>query len=239
MTSNAHPDPVVVFSGFPEGKVRQIPVPEQFFTELLGMVQDPAELKLSLYAFWYLYQQEGQNQYLTADLLENDNALVSALEVGGISGGEAVQRALTLCVTRGFLLEREGAAHGKLYFLNAPNGRRLADAFTRGLWSPGEISAADVQLEDRPDIFTLYEQNIGPLTPMVAEIIKDTLSEYPQRWIADALEIAVKNNARNWRYVEAILKSWQEQGRHDTNRRDKEDDYKRFTSGEYSDLIER
>ena len=61
---------------------------------------------------------------------------------------------------------------------------------------------------DRPNVFKLYEENIGPLTPMIADALKDAETIYSIEWIAEAIELAVKNNKRNWKYSEAILKRW-------------------------------
>jgi len=36
---------------------------------------------------------------------------------------------------------------------------------------------------------------------------------YSEEWITEAIDIAVVNNARSWRYIETILKSWKENGR--------------------------
>ena len=41
---------------------------------------------------------------------------------------------------------------------------------------------------------------------------------------ADAIELAVKNNKRNWKYCEAILKRWKEEGR--AEKQDRRDDKK-------------
>ena len=74
---------------------------------------------------------------------------------------------------------------------------------------------------DRPNIFKLYEENIGPLTPLLADALKDAEQTYPPEWVAEALEIAVKSNKRNWNYVEAILSRWKEEGHaKEQNRRD-------------------
>ncbi|MBA2290155.1 MAG: DnaD domain protein, partial [Chloroflexia bacterium] len=59
----------------------------------------------------------------------------------------------------------------------------------------------------------LYEQNIGPLTPMVADRITRAMQEFPAAWIEDAIEEAVAYNRRNWKYIERILESWMAQGR--------------------------
>ena len=73
---------------------------------------------------------------------------------------------------------------------------------------------------DRPNIFSLYEANIGPLTPMIADLLQEAEQTYPVYWIEQAMKIAVENNVRRWRYVEAILASWKERGRDEKDRRD-------------------
>jgi DnaD/phage-associated family protein len=64
----------------------------------------------------------------------------------------------------------------------------------------------------RPTIFSLYEEHIGPLTPLVAERVRDAERLYPRSWIEEAIETAVHYNKRNWRYLEAILSRWEETG---------------------------
>ncbi len=50
---------MAAFKGFPEGKVRQTPIPEPLFSELLVEIDDLAEFKLTLYVFWRLNRMEG------------------------------------------------------------------------------------------------------------------------------------------------------------------------------------
>jgi len=56
------------------------------------------------------------------------------------------------------------------------------------------------------NIFKMYEQEFGGLTPMIADAIKATEQTYPPDWIPEAMEIAVKKNIRTWDYVEGILR---------------------------------
>ena len=92
---------------------------------------------------------------------------------------------------------------------------------------------------ERPNIFKLYEENIGPLTPLIADALKDAEKTYPPDWVAEALGIAVKNNKRNWKYVEAILRRWKEEGHaKKQDRRDAQEDGRRYAEGEYADFIE-
>jgi len=67
-----------------------------------------------------------------------------------------------------------------------------------------------------PNIFRLYENEIGLLTPMIADSLKDAEQDYPADWIADAIRIAGAQNKRSWAYCEAILKRWKVEGRGDS-----------------------
>ena len=61
---------------------------------------------------------------------------------------------------------------------------------------------------------TLYSNNIGAITPMIADILKDIAETYPDEiWYKPAFEIAVKNNARNLAYIETVLRNWRDKGR--------------------------
>jgi DnaD/phage-associated family protein len=66
---------------------------------------------------------------------------------------------------------------------------------------------------DRPNIFALYEQNIGLLTPLIAEDLKDAISHYPEEWIEAAFREALQHNKRKWSYISAILRRWETEGR--------------------------
>jgi len=92
---------------------------------------------------------------------------------------------------------------------------------------------------ERPNIYALYEQNIGPLTPILSETLQEAEKNYPLEWIEDAIRIAVVKNVRTWRYVEAILRSWKEKGRDGTDRETTEENRKRDSEGKFSDYVNR
>jgi DnaD/phage-associated family protein len=88
-------------------------------------------------------------------------------------------------------------------------------------------------------VYRLYELNIGPLTPMIAESLKDAEKEFPAGWIEDAMRIAVESNARSWRFIRAVLDRWQREGKqHEVHERFDERDGRRFITGKYADFIE-
>ena len=107
------------------------------------------------------------------------------------------------------------------YFMNTVKGRQTLALIRQGRLN--EVLAAlpdEARLKvDRPVIFVLYEQNVGILSPMIADQLKDMEKTYPPQWITEAFEIAVSRNARNLKYIQAILKRWEIDGR-DTVGRD-------------------
>ncbi|HVU69349.1 MAG TPA: DnaD domain protein [Ktedonobacteraceae bacterium] len=86
--------------------------------------------------------------------------------------------------------------------------------YTTGAVSNGRQEKARVQVQvEQPNIFVLYEQNIGLLTPMIASQLEDAADHYPADWIEAAFSEAVQRNKRNWKYIHAILRRWETEGR--------------------------
>jgi len=215
------------FKGFPPGKTRLTPIPAAFFAELLPQIDHLGELKVSLYAFWRLDQKEGAFRYLLLGDFTADQRFMDGMGDTAEAALAALGDSLERAVKRGTLLKASvelGGGGEALYFLNSPRGREAVQAIARGEWRPSGQPAQPVEvLDELPNIYRLYEENIGPLTPLIADALRAAEAEYPPRWIEDALRIAVENNARNWRYVEAILERWQEKGRDEQeDRRDTE-----------------
>lgn len=67
--------------------------------------------------------------------------------------------------------------------------------------------------EKRPEIFSVYEHEIGALTPTIADKLIAAEADYPEGWIADALKQAATQNHRSWAYAEGVLKNWKRDGR--------------------------
>lgn len=70
----------------------------------------------------------------------------------------------------------------------------------------------------KSEAFTLYEKNIGPLTPMIADSIKDAELTYSPEWVARAIQEAAKSNVRRWNYIEGVLRGYRERGSPDIGR---------------------
>jgi DNA replication protein len=220
------------FSGFQPGKVRSVNVPEPVFTDLVPIIDDLAELKLTLHALWRLGQQQGKVRYLRRADLTADQMLLASLDG---SPGEALDAALARAVERGTLLRTvaiEGEAGEEIYFANTPKGRAAVEAIARGEW-PDELESAG-----RPNVFALYEQNIGLLTPLIADELREAEQAYPAEWIEEAFREAVSLNKRSWKYIRAILERWRTEGRGDeAGQRPGETDRRRYVEGAYGEYI--
>ena len=228
------------FTGFPSGKVRFTSIPAPFFTELLPQINHLGELKVTLYTFWRLDRMEGSFRYLQESDYSDDKTFIEGL---GKDSQNALQDALKRCVARGTLLALEVELDDDLrefYFLNTARGQAAVNAIEAGEWKPSGDPQLPLQLsEERPNIFRLYEENIGALTPIIADRLREAEENYPAQWLDDAVSIAVENNVRRWRYIEAILHSWQEEGRNErTHQGDSEKDRRKYIEGEFAEFIE-
>lgn len=73
--------------------------------------------------------------------------------------------------------------------------------------------AAEPPPPPAPDPFALYEQNIGLMTPLIADELRALEREYPAGWLADAIREAALSSGKSVRYVRSILERWSKDGR--------------------------
>ncbi len=213
------------FPGFTDLHDGAISLPGRFFTDVLPEITSLDELRVTLYVFRMLDESGGHEAPVDEPRILGDRVLRHAFRVDGTPTGDvkqAILDALDRAVARGTLLRvkaRSGRRTVAWYFLHTHVTRELVAAIQRGaiapptsMWTseqPPEVSS------DPPTPFFLYEQNIGPLTPLVADRIARAMDDYPPAWIEDAIEEAVAYNRRSWKYIERILQTWSEQGRPD------------------------
>jgi len=214
------------FKGFTDSETFSV-IPDAFFHQLLKQIEDVAELKVTLYLIWRIEHMEGPFRALSKmDFDIKDLGLAADEVTSGLE--KAVKRGTFLKV------QKESMVY---FLLNSPRGRAGAAAIENEQWNPKTgITAPPVE---RPNIFKLYEDNIGPLTPLIADALKDAEETYSAEWISESIDLAVKHNKRSWKYCEAILKRWKEEGRAEKqDRRDSKGDRRKYFEGEYADYIE-
>ncbi len=180
--------------------------------------------------------------YLRHSQILKDQRFLTGMGKTIEEANQYLEESLDKSVHRGTLINAELEINGDrdtLYFLNSPKGRAAVDAIKKGKWRfPSEDDEQLEPLLEPSNIFQIYEDNIGPLTPLIADAIDGAQDDYPENWIVEAIQIAAENNKRNWRYIEAILKRWHQEGKHD--RRDQEDPEKsgrRYIEGDYSEFV--
>jgi len=207
------------FAGFQAGGKHYTRIPNEFFAEVLPIVDDLYELKAILYLFWKLSQGSGDVRYLRLDDALNDLVFLAGMGDDPAQQEKNTRHGLRQAAQRGVLKEVEVKRQGNTetwYFLNSSKGRQAVERLRRGDFSGliHDIDDVIIGLErERPNVFLLYEQNIGMVTPMLAEKLRQAERDYPQEWIQDAFSTAVEHNKRSWAYIHSILRRWSKDGK--------------------------
>jgi len=222
-------------------------IPEPFFSHVLPDISDTAELKTKLTIFRMLYQKRGYVRFVGLNELRADMALMSGIGEDNKSALENLTAALEKAVDRGTILRmgivREGASD-EIYFLNSESDRQIMAKIESGEIALPGLKAKEpayVDGEKLPDVFSLYEENIGMLTPMISDQLREAQKLYPETWIRDAIREAANQNKRRWSYISAILERWGSEGKTDgTYRGDtKKTDPDKYIRGKYGHMVQR
>jgi DnaD/phage-associated family protein len=188
-------------------------VPNIFFSQLLPQIERTEEFVVTLYFFFAQGRKRGSLRLLTEGELAADAVLLQTLaNWSQLPPQDALRTGLALARERGTLLraEVEQECHRQAaYLLNTPGQRR---ALSRLGPTQGEPPLPPAEAAPRPNIFALYEENIGALTPLIADDLRDAEARYPREWVAAAFREAVAMNKRSWRYIQAILQRWEAEG---------------------------
>ncbi|MSQ06626.1 MAG: DnaD domain protein [Dehalococcoidia bacterium] len=214
------------FTGFVRG-TRATALPDPLFGLLLEQIQDLAELKVVLRGVWLRNLKKGAFRPVCLQEFLSDPVLLRGLAGGEASPEQQILRGLALAVQHQvFLYCPAGVsqfpaanAHDECFLLNtqedrealAQQGMKVSADFQPEVKS--RASGAEPPAAVRPNIFALYEDNIGTIGPLVAGQLTAVEEEYPAGWIAEAFDIAVARNARNLAYIEAILRRWDAEGK--------------------------
>jgi DnaD/phage-associated family protein len=199
-------------------------LPESFFTQVVPQVKNMAELKVILYFFYLLNHKQGYPKCVThKELLSR---CVPAM------GEKEFQNGLRLATERGVILSRGLDINGKqenIYFASKE--------------SLNEVSTKTIPklTTQRLNIFVLYEQNIGLITPLIAEELKEAAKLYPTQWIEEAFKEAVTMNKRSWKYISRILERWASEGKDSGEHRQdiKKGGPDKYIKGKYGHLVKR
>lgn len=214
--------------GFCQDAGFNVNLPEDFAVKVSSADCRKDSAVLLLTFFRLLGEQEGPTLIVDAYLLAD--------AVKPIFGGSVDRYEIALAEaleTRLLLIFSEFQHPGLHYLIPAtPAGIKLYEALSSGETSLKELAQAlPIPLQSKLSIYDLYEKNIGILTPMIADQLKIDEAEYPMSWMVEAVEEAVQRNARNWKYVSAILRNWKANGRagHTSKPENDIDDFRRLS----------
>jgi len=191
-----------------------ISLPDSFFTQAVPKIQDLAELKVVLYVSYLILRKQERPYFVTyKELLSH--------ELMATMGDETLRQALGSAVEHGALLHSTLNINGVLEDVYS-----LTD---------------DSRQSPAINIFALYEQNIGMITSLNAEELKEADKLYPPQWIEEAFKEAVALNKRSWRYIARILERWASEGKDSGKyKRDiKKDDPDKYIKGRYGHMVRR
>ena len=206
-----------IYKGFPR-KVRYVPVPAPLLESLLEEIDDLAELKCTLRVIAMLHVKKGHPRFVTLGELQADRTLTRSLGQDRDSASQSIEQGMAKAVRRGAIAVasvEESGTRQQLFTLNTEVNRTALEKIAEGATqvSPLPVSEPWVEPEDTPNIFALYEQNVGMLSPMIADELREAEELYPVEWISEAISEAVGLNKRSWRYISRILERWEHEGR--------------------------
>ncbi len=233
------------------GRDDPVPVPRSFFERHLARIRDLAAVKVLLTIYRRAADLDRDAPFVSEEALFEDERLVEGVRLAasirqpideirhGIEVLVAHDAIVRICVEQG---------SDESYWLmpKETDNLRLLNAFIRGERPFPYRAVSDDSIPriavERPNVFRLYEQNIGVLTPLIADQLIEAIELYPDGWIEDAINEAVSLNRRNWRYIQRILQRWGTEGRGDeTYRRNQSASGfvqpEKYLRGKYSSLF--
>lgn len=226
----------MTFTGFSTDD--PIKLPRELFTDVLPQISQPAELKVTLHFFYLLRGSRRRPRMVEwSDFRDAADLARSLRAVAPLRPTEEVLiEGIAAAVRRGTLLHAlvpEGPRFGNWYLANTERNRVWIARMVEGdiAWLP-----VPQRPQEQPNLFTLYEQNIGVLTPMLSTELKEAQEQYPTNWFEDAIREAVRSNKRSWRYIRSVLDRWAREGRGPIAPV-QHDDPGKYISGELSDII--
>lgn len=123
---------------------------------------------------------------------------------------------LTILEDNGYIKDRTPDLRNKPHIYTDTGKIRLKIGFWMTESTAQNLSSETSNFEHEEsttNLYSVYEANMGPLTPMVADSLDDMEKTYSVSWVIDSFELAVKHNKRSLAYCAAILKRWSEQGK--------------------------
>lgn len=164
----------------------------RFDKALYGLFVDEANFATTDYC------ERGQQRYVVKDLAKEMKVTANIItnSIKRLESQDLIQKE-TLKQNRGILITvKNYDEYQKLTTYQKPK--------------ESQTEAPQAQKTSEENAHDFYQQQIGILAPMIAEKISQWIDDFDgsQEVIVAAMKVAVNNNARNWNYIETILKDW-------------------------------
>ena len=222
----------MAFAGFSTDNL--VGLPPELFSDVIPNITLPSELKVTLQIFYRLSRQRIRPRRLSW-MLQRSLRSISTLR----PYEELLAEGLDAALRRRTLLHLTLPADGRVsnwYLVNTSANQ----VWVQRLGAAQLVLSPPSELVERPSLLSLYEQNIGLITPMLVEELREAEERYPRLWIEDAMREAVRANARSWRYIRKVLERWAAHGRqHAPDQAERPIDIDKYTSGQFGGLFRR
>jgi DNA replication protein len=211
-----------------------IRIPRDYFESHLSTASSFDELHTLLAVIRIQASRPGLNAPVEEESIIGDRRLSAVLGTTSVaqSSTSRIMRALNQAVIRGALIREpvESDSRQSIVYRRAGEPESIGgggDATVDALDGHGSRDSVE-RNEQAASVYAAYEDNIGLLTPLIADQIRLALELYPSSWIHEAINDAVAYNRRQWRYIQRVLQNWSADGRisgpahevnHATNRR--------------------
>src|SRR5579872_5108462 len=191
----------------PTERPEAVSIPAEFFARVLPGIDDLVLLKIVLHA--YQLSQAAESFGVRVEDLRK--AAAGSIDSTGTneSAAQLVDRGIERAIAGELLVRR--LLEGEAYLVPLAGRSRTAPAELPDRTAPDPLTDGPGRAR-RPNAFALYERHVGPLTPLVAEQIREAERAYPREWVGAAIAEAGAHERRNWRYVESILAAWEKRG---------------------------
>ena len=200
--------------GFPE-PMTYTPVPDSILGKFLEEFPDDHLLRCFLRILWHLHKSKDKIKAVDIATLDADAVMRSILS--NRSNPDLSKLSIALKELYEFqlllLVKADDDNENLLVMLNTQSNAKLVER--RG-WIPTKFIQTTRTIpvpSQQSNVFGLYEQNIGLITPLIADELRDMENEYPIAWVEEAVQLAVIYNRKSIRYISRILERWRNEGR--------------------------
>ena len=200
-------------------EIRYTPTPNLVFGKLLNEIDDINELKFILRIVWMINQVKRVPKYVTLEEITADKIVHPIIKAK--SNTEMNSTCLSMIKKPQFSnllichdIYTSKSTNTVIAFNTDRNQTMLIK--TEQLDKSDAVFQPNGDVpEESPNIFKLYEDNIGTLNPIIADELKIAETTYPYAWITSAFKESVLRNKRSWNYVKTILENWRREGKND------------------------